>query len=216
VLEHNDVGVALLGSERCCGMPKLELGDLDSVAKYKEQNIPVLAAAIREGFDITAAVPSCVLMFKQELPLMFPDDADVQLVKRHMFDPFEYLWIRHQAGLLKTAFANPLGKIAYHAPCHQRVQNIGPKTRDVLALVPGTEIQAIERCSGHDGSYGVKAKTYAFSRKIAKPVETRVQQIAPAHFASDCPMAGSHIAHGLGDKPGAESPISLLRQAYGI
>jgi hypothetical protein len=29
-------------------------------------------------------------------------------------------------------------------------------------------------------------------------------------------MAASHIAHGLGDKPPAESPISLLRQAYGI
>ena len=103
---------------------------------------------------------------------MFPDDADVKLVKRHIFDPFEYLWLRHQAGSLKTDFKQALGKIAYHAPCHQRVQNIGPKTRDVLALVPDTEIQTIERCSGHDGTYGVKVKTYSLSRKIAKPVET--------------------------------------------
>jgi Fe-S oxidoreductase len=216
VLRHNGIAVKLVEREVCCGMPKLELGDLESVEKYKKQNIPVLAAAIRDGWDISATIPSCVLMFKQELPLMFPDDEDVQLVKRHIFDPFEYLWQRHQAGLLKTDFPNPLGKVAYHAPCHQRVQNIGPKTRDVLALVPGTEIQTIERCSGHDGTYGVKAKTYAFSRKIAKPVEARVAQIAPAHFASDCPMAASHIAHGLGDKPPAESPIGLLRRAYGI
>jgi len=216
VFGHNGIATTLVAREVCCGMPKLELGDLQSVAKYKQQNIPVLAAAIRDGWDITAAIPSCVLMFKQELPLMFPDDADVQLVKRHIFDPFEYLWLRHQGGLLKTEFPHALGKIAYHAPCHQRVQNIGPKTRDVLALIPGTEIQLIERCSGHDGTYGVKTNTYAFSRKIAKPVESRVQQIAPAHFASDCPMAASHIAHGLQDNPRAESPISLLRQAYGI
>ncbi len=216
VLCHNGVAVKLIEREVCCGMPKLELGDLETVEKYKKQNMPVLAAAIRDGWDITATIPSCVLMFKQELPLMFPDDTDVQLVKRHIFDPFEYLWQRHQAGLLDTQFKQGLGKIAYHAPCHQRVQNIGPKTREVLALIPDTEIHAIERCSGHDGTYGVKAKTYAFSRKIAKPVETRVQQIAPAHFASDCPMAGSHIAHGLGDHPPAESPISLLRLAYGI
>ena len=216
VLRHNGIATKLVEREVCCGMPKLELGDLDAVAKYKEQNMPVLAAAVRDGCDITAAIPSCVLMFKQELPLMYPDDEDVQLVRRHIFDPFEYLWMRHQAGLLKTEFANALGKIAYHAPCHQRVQNIGPKTREVLALVPGTEVQTIERCSGHDGTYGVKAKTYAFSRKIAKAVESRVQQIAPAHFASDCPMAASHIAHGLGDNPRAESPISLLRWAYGI
>jgi glycerol-3-phosphate dehydrogenase subunit C len=216
VLRHNGIAVKLIEREVCCGMPKLELGDLESVEKYKNTNIPVLAAAIRDGWDISATVPSCVLMFKQELPLMFPDDEDVLLVKRHIFDPFEYLWIRHQAGSMNTTFAASLGKIAYHAPCHQRVQNIGPKTRDVLALIPGAEIQMIERCSGHDGTYGVKTKTYAFSRKIAKPVEARVQQIAPAHFVSDCPMAASHIAHGLGDNPRAESPISLLRQAYGI
>ena len=45
----------------------------------------------------TALVPSCVLMFKQELPLMFPDDADVQKVKAAFFDPFEYLTLRHKA-----------------------------------------------------------------------------------------------------------------------
>jgi len=216
VLRHNGIAVKLIEREVCCGMPKLELGDLVTVEKYKKENIPILAAAIRDGWDISATIPSCVLMFKQELPLMFPDDEDVQLVKRHIFDPFEYLWQRHQAGLLDTQFKRGIGKIAYHAPCHQRVQNIGPKTREVLGLIPDTEIQAIERCSGHDGTYGVKAKTYALARKIAKPVETRVQQIAPAHFASDCPMAGSHIAHGLGDQPAAESPISLLRLAYGI
>ncbi|MEO8670593.1 MAG: heterodisulfide reductase-related iron-sulfur binding cluster [Tahibacter sp.] len=216
VLGHNGIPSRLVEREICCGMPKLELGDLDSVAKYKETNIPILAAAVREGWDLSAAIPSCVLMFKQELPLMFPDDAEVQLVRRHMFDPFEYLWLRHQAGLFKREFSNGLGRVAYHAPCHQRVQNIGPKTREVLALIPDTQIQSIERCSGHDGTYGVKKATYALARKIAKPVETRVQQIAPQHFISDCPMAAAHIAHGLGDSLVAKNPISLLRHAYGI
>jgi glycerol-3-phosphate dehydrogenase subunit C len=216
VFRHNGIAVRLVEREVCCGMPKFELGDLDAVAKYKETNVPVLAAAVRDGWDITAAIPSCVLMFRQELPLMFPDDADVQIVKRAMFDPFEYLWQRHQAGLMKTTFAHALGKVAWHAACHQRVQNIGPKTRDVLALVPGSEVTAVERCSGHDGTYGVKTSTYANARKIARPVETRVRQIAPDHFASDCPMAASHLAHGMNDEPAAESPIGLLRYAYGI
>ena len=216
VMAHNGVPSRLVSREVCCGMPKLELGDLDSVAKYKEHNIPLLAAAVREGHDLTAAIPSCVLMFKKELPLMFPDDADVQLVKRHFYDPFEYLMERHRAGRLRTDFRNPLGKIAWQVACHQRVQNIGPKTREILALVPGTEVAAIERCSGHDGTYGVKTSTYPIARKIARPVEARVRQEDPAHFTSDCPMAGAHIAHGLGDAPAAEHPLSLLRHAYGI
>ena len=137
-------------------MPKLELGDLETVEKYKNFNIPQLKRLIDEGYDIVAPIPSCVLMFKQELPLMFPEDADVQAVKEHIFDPFEYLMLRHKAGLLRTDFTQKLGKVSYHVPCHLRVQNIGLKTRDVLRLVPETTVDVIERCSGHNGTYAVK------------------------------------------------------------
>ncbi|MNF93914.1 Anaerobic glycerol-3-phosphate dehydrogenase subunit C [compost metagenome] len=197
-------------------MPKLELGDLESVRRFKAFNIPVLARMAREGWDLIAAVPSCVLMFKQELPLMFPGDDEVALVRDHFFDPFEYLYERHRAGLLKTDFKVSLGKVAWQVACHQRVQKIGPKTREVLQLVPDTQILTLERCSGHDGTYGVKHKTYALSRKLARPVEKQVAEAQPEHFTSDCPMAGGHIAHGLGDHPAAEHPLSLLRKAYGI
>jgi Fe-S oxidoreductase len=216
VMQHNAIAVKLVEREACCGMPKLELGDLDTVRKYKERNIPVLAKMAREGWDFTAPIPSCVLMFKQELPLMFPDDEDVALVREHFFDPFEYLAERQRFGLLDTAFKQSLGKVVWHVACHQRVQKIGPKTRDILQLVPDTEVVVVERCSGHDGTYGVKHKTYANSRKIAKPVERRVAEAAPDHFTSDCPMAGGHIAHGLGDQPASEHPLTLLRKAYGI
>ena len=216
VLRHNGVQVKLLKKESCCGMPKLELGDLDSVEKYKNANLPLLAEAVNEGFDLIAPIPSCVLMFKQELPLLFPDDTDIAKVKRAFYDPFEYLMHRHNAGLFNTNFKNVLGKVAWQAACHQRVQNIGPKTRDVLNLVPNTEVIAIERCSGHDGTYGVKKATYANARKIAKPVENRVKQAAAQHFTSDCVMAGAHIAHGLNEGTTAEHPITLIRKAYGI
>jgi Fe-S oxidoreductase len=216
VLRHNGVAVKLLARESCCGMPKLELGDLDTVEKYKNENLPRLVEAVNDGWDLIAPIPSCVLMFKQEIPLMFPGDEAVQKVRRAFFDPFEYLMHRHAAGLFKTDFRNELGKVAWQVACHQRVQNIGPKTRDVLNLVPNTEVVTIERCSGHDGTYGVKKATYELSRKIAKPVETRVKQAEPKHFTSDCVMAGAHIAHGLGDGATAEHPISLIRSAYGI
>jgi Fe-S oxidoreductase len=197
-------------------MPKLELGDLESVSALKDHNIPVLLQLIRDGWDIVAPIPSCVLMFKQELPLMFPDDKDVQTVKENIYDPFEYLMMRHKAGLLKTDFPNSLGKVAYQVSCHQRVQNIGPKTREVLSLVPDTEVKAIERCSGHDGTYAVRKETHERSMKILRPVVNQVKQFDPNVYTSDCPMAGSHIAHGLGHDSEPLHPISLLRKAYGI
>jgi Fe-S oxidoreductase len=216
VFEHNGIPVTLAQKEQCCGMPKLELGDLDAVEQAKNANIPVLAKLVDEGWDIVAPVPSCALMFKQELPLMFPNDADVQKVAKAIFDPFEYLLLRHKDGKFNTNFKNSLGKVAYHAACHQRVQNVGPKTRDVLAMVPGTTVELIERCSGHDGTYAVKKEFYESSMKIVRPVVSRVKKAEADHYGSDCPMAGHHIAHGMADGSQTEHPITLLRKAYGI
>jgi Fe-S oxidoreductase len=217
VFAHNGIEVTLLPKERCCGMPRLELGDLAGVARLKEANIPQLARAVSAGYDIVAPVPSCVLMFKQELRLMYPEDPDVRAVASRMFDPFEYLMLRHAAGLLRTDFKTPLGRISYHVPCHLRVQNLGLKTRDALQLVPGTKVEPIERCSGHNGTYGLKQRFRAASVKIGRPVVERVAAAQADHYASDCPMAGQQIASGLPD--GArepEHPLRLLRIAYGL
>jgi Fe-S oxidoreductase len=197
-------------------MPKLELGDIEALQAAKDTNIPALIEAIDAGCDIVAVVPSCVLMFKQELPLLFPDDADVAKVRAHMFDPFEYLMLRHREGGLNLDFATGLGKVAYHAACHLRVQNIGFKTRDLLALVPDTEIEVVERCSGHDGTYAVKREYHDVSRKICRPVANRVTQAQADSYSSDCPMAGHQIATTLGNGSEPEHPVSLLRKAYGI
>jgi Fe-S oxidoreductase len=216
VLEHNGIPVALAAEERCCGMPKLELGDFDAISRLKERNIPALAALVAAGHDVLAAVPSCVLMLKRELPLLFPKDPEVLAVARRTFDPFEYLMLRHGEGLLRTDFRAGLGDIAYHVPCHLRVQNIGLKTRDLLALVPGTKLTTIERCSGHDGTYAVKREYHEVSMKIARPVVQRVAAAPAAQLSSDCPMAGRQIASGLGDARESRHPLTLLRRAYGV
>ena len=215
ILEHNGIEVAIAASERCCGMPKLELGDLRAVEQLKNDNIAELARWVDDGWDILTPVPSCTLMFKQELPLMFPDDMAVIKVRDAMFDPFEYLWARYKAGVLRTDFSQTLGRISYHVPCHLRVQNLGLKTRDVLMLVPGTQVDAIERCSGHNGTYGVKKEYRDISMKIGRAVIRRVSDAAADHYASDCPMAGHQIESGLEPPKAPMHPLSLLRRAYG-
>ncbi len=216
VFQQNGIHIDVVPKEKCCGMPKLELGDLEAVNKLKEANIPALAALVDQGYDLTAPIPSCVLMYKQELPLMYSDDKQVRKVQAAFFDPFEYLWLRHKGGALNTEFPQAMGTIAYQVACHQRVQNIGLKTRDVLCLVPGTTVTAHERCSGHDGTYAVKKETRDKSVKIARPVVRKVDQQAPDHFMSDCPMAGTHIAHLSETVERAEHPMTLLRMAYGL
>jgi glycerol-3-phosphate dehydrogenase subunit C len=222
-LEHNQIPYVIVEKESCCGMPKLELGDLEGVARHKDANIPVLARYAREGYAIVSAVPSCTLMFKQELPLMFADDAEVKLVQAAMFDPFEYLMARYKDGLLKTDFKQPLGKVSYHIPCHGRVQKIGKKTEEMLKLIGESvtvELNTVERCSGHAGTYGVKKPYHEIAMKIGKPVFKAMAKDEPDFISSDCAMAGHHIAQGMRNNglPAAklQHPLSLVRIAYGM
>jgi glycerol-3-phosphate dehydrogenase subunit C len=219
ILEHNEIPYVLVEKEVCCGMPKFELGDLEGVARLKETNMPVLARYANEGYAILAPVPSCTLMFKQELPLMYPDDANAIAVRDAMFDPFEYFVLRKKDGLLKMDFKHALGKISYHIPCHSRVQNMGQKTREALEMIPGTELNVVERCSGHDGTWGVKTEYFENSMKIGRPVFRQMAQAEPKYVSSDCPIAARHIMQGMGEdaKDAIKAhPLTLFRKAYGI
>jgi Fe-S oxidoreductase len=220
ILDHNEIPYVMVEKEACCGMPKLEQGDLQGVAEKKAINIPHLAKLAKEGYAILTAIPSCTLMYKQELPLMFPDCADTQLVKEAMWDPFEYFVVRNRDGLLKTDFKESLGQVSYHIPCHSRVQNVGRKTAEMLQLVPDTKLNVVERCSGHAGTYGVKKEYHAMSMKIGKPVFKAMANDEPDYISSDCQLAGHHIAQGMEEggmkKAEMAHPLSLLRKAYAI
>ncbi len=220
ILDHNGIPHLVVDKEACCGMPKLELGDLEAVARNKEKNIPVLSELARQGYAIMTPVPSCTLMFKSELPLLFPDDAEVAAVAAAMMDPFEYLVLRGKDGLLKTDFKRPLGKIGYHVPCHSRVQNIGRKTEEVLKMT-GATVNTVERCSGHDGTWGVKSEYYEMSMKIGRPVFKMMSQGEPDYVSSDCAIAARHILQGMTEAGSAGAaqklhPLTLVRMAYGL
>ncbi len=225
ILDHNEIPYVVVEKEACCGMPKLEIGDLESVERLKNFNILQLVKLAREGYAIVTAVPSCTLMYKQELPLMFPEDADVQLVKEAMWDPFEYWVARKRDGLLKTDFNKSLGTVSYHVPCHSRVQNVGRKTEELLKSLPDTTVNTVERCSGHSGVWGTRKQFHAMAMKIGKPVFRNMASVKPDYISSDCQLAGHHIAQGIeqfandgldGKTSVVAHPITLVRIAYGL
>lgn len=220
VLDHNEIPWTSAEKEVCCGMPRLEQGDLAGVESLMRVNIPQLLGLAKQGYAIIGLVPSCTLMFKQELPLMFPDNPDVQEVAAAFWDPFNYLVQRQKDGLVKEDFKNSLGTIAYHVPCHSRVQNNGKKTEEFLKQLPDTEIKTTERCSGHAGTYGIKKEFHDNAMKIGKPVFRQMNAAEPDYIASDCPLGARHILQGIKEMHENDAnlahPISLVRKAYGI
>ena len=214
--EQNNVPVVFASTEKCCGMPKLELGDIKSVEAAKNINIPELYSWAVDGWKITSPIPSCVLMFRQELPSLFPEEQAVKAVSKAFVDPFEYLYQLNKEGNFNKNFKSSLGSVFYQVPCHLRVQSIGLKTRDILDMIPETKVTPIERCSGHNGTYGVKKEFRQSSVKIGKPVAQKLDQQHYDQFTSDCPMAGAQIETISSNEVGYSHPMTLLRKAYEI
>ncbi len=122
-------------------------------------------------------------------------------------------------GVEKKDFKAQLGKVSYHIPCHSRVQNVGQKTREMLEMIPGTAVTTVERCAGHDGTWGVKKEYFDNSMKIGRPVFRQLAAAEPDYVSSDCPIAGRHLMQGMGKdaKQAVKAhPLTLLRKAYGI
>ena len=221
ILAKNGIPVEI-AYPACCGMPQLETGDIASVAKAAEKVSADLAPLINDGFDVVALTPSCALMLKFEWPLILPDSQPVRRLADATFDAAEYVvGVAKDQGLADGL--GPLdGPVALHLACHARAQNMGPKAADLLGLIPDTEVTVIERCSGHGGAWGMMKENFAVALKVGKPVARRMADAQARYVASECPLAGDHIAQGmeeLGEDlrvPRAYHPIELFAKAYGL
>jgi len=208
---------------RCCGMPLLEQGAIDKVAANAKAVAAELKEWIAKGYDVVALVPSCALMLKFEWPLILPGDKDVKLLSTSTYDVSEYVVdIAKREGLADGL--RPIeGGVAVHLACHARAQNMGQKGAEMLRLIPATEVQVIERCSGHGGSWGCKKAFFEVALKVGRPVARQAAQSGKAYLSSECPLAGMHIAQGM-EKVESEGavpqlvthPIEIFARAYGL
>ncbi len=221
VLSHNGVNVDVV-YEGCCGMPKLEHGDLPNVAKRADHISSHLKPWIEKGYTIVPLVPSCSLMFKSEWPLLLPDNASVSFLSRHTQDLSEYIVkLEKSHGLMQDLQPLP-DKVAVHLACHARAQNIGPKAAELLRYIPNIDLSVIERCSGHGGSWGVMKDNFDVAMKIGKPVARKVDTSHAQHLVSECPLAGMHIAQGVAsinqetEIKQSFHPIELLARSYNL
>jgi glycerol-3-phosphate dehydrogenase subunit C len=207
----------------CCGMPQLEQGDLAKVAEKARRVAAELRPWIDKGYDVIALVPSCALMMKFEWPLIVAGDENILKLSEATHDVSEYV-----VDIAKTeGLADGLGKIeggvSVHLACHARAQNMGAKAAEMLRLLPEADVAVIERCSGHGGSWGVMKDNFETALKVGKPVARQAVRNKKHFLASECPLAGLHIAQGIdkleGEKPDIETvahPIILFARAYGI
>ncbi len=221
VLAHNGVET-VVRHPACCGMPKLENGDLEGVAAAAERVAADLLPLVDEGYDVIAVVPSCALMLKFEWPLILPENDAIRRLAAASFDVAEYvLEVKKRHGLV-DGLAPLAGGISVHLACHARAQNIGAKAAEMLRLIPETEIAIVERCSGHGGKWGMMKEHFATACKVGRPAARRQKESGAAHRCSECPLAGIHLEQlvagdaATGDRLRQPHPIELLAESYGL
>ena len=210
----------------CCGMPYLEQGQLDRVEVQAKKLSTEFRPLIDQGYDVIALTASCGLMLKFEWPLLLPNDENVAALAKATYDVDEYVVSIARKEGLPEGMTPIEGGVSVHLACHARAQNMGPKAAEMLKLIPGTEIDVIERCAGHGGTFGVLKPTHEVARKVGAPVFRALAKQNRRHIVSDCPLAAKHIvqgAHELAEKEGRalavrapEHPVEIMARAYGL
>ncbi len=192
----------------CCGMPKLDGGDIEGARQLLRKNLELLGPAVRAGKKICSPGPSCTLMLKQELPELLPGPESRALADAVVDASDLILQLARQKKLKKPSIK--IGKVAVHVPCHNRVQNIGYKGRDLLKWA-GAEVTLVDRCCGMDGTWGMKTEFFAESLKVAEKAAQAVETSEPDVVSSDCPLAGIQLTQ----KTGRQSfhPVRVLHGA---
>jgi len=217
VLEHNGVEVAWPEAQRCCGMPRLDGGELDRACEQSRRNVEVLLPWVERGWAVVVPSPSCSLMLREEVPQIVPTDAAAR-VAAATWDLCDYLVKlgRTSAGVRKD-FVRRLGRARYHVPCHVREQQIGFRGRDVLRWVCDDGVEMVQECSGHDGTWSMKKENFEASlgwgRKCFEGMRGDVGEACSAR-CSDCALAALQIRQGAG--VAAVHPVIVLAHAYGF
>jgi len=213
VLDKNARSVILPGQTES-GMPAIAYGDVARVRRLIRHNVSALLPYVREGRAIVTAEPTGALCFREEYRNYDASD-DVREVGEHVFDLFQYLWMLHEQGQLNTEFRPIPARLAYHAPCHLRALKIGRPALEVLKLIPGLQIDEIDKgCCGMAGTFGMRTKNYELSMRIGRELFAALRDPMIDAAVSDCSSCRMQISHGTG-KP-ALHPVDVLHMAYGL
>ena len=213
VYEHNGFACELPTGQVCCGMPWLDAGDTEKFREHAQKNVDALLPAVEAGMSVVVPQPTCAYTMKDELPAYLGTDA-ARKVAAATFEASEFLMNEHRKEKLDTNFAGQTYEsIVWHAACHYRAQQIGPKSSQLMQLT-GAKVQTIERCAAIDGTWGLRAENIEMAKKVARPLMERIRESDAQLVAGDCQLANVAIVEDTQKRP--SHPMQVMARAYGL
>jgi Fe-S oxidoreductase len=218
VLAHNRCRIGC-PPVQCCGMPALDAGDLDLARAKARHNVKTLIPYADRGYKVVVVNPTCSLMIRQEYPDLLRDPSDTGLAAAAVRlsaatrDVCEFLHELRKDGKFREDFrSTPDGTVAYHAPCHLRMQNIGFRGRDLMRRIPGVKPRLVAECCGHDGTWAMKREYFELALKNGGKAFQGMLGVDAEVWTTDCPLAALQFEQACGRT--ALHPIEVLDRAY--
>ncbi len=165
VLETAGYRVNVPVAKLCCGRPLYDYGFLYLAKKKLEAILDELRPAIRAGTKIVGLEPSCISVFRDEMPNLLAGDEDAQRLKRLVITLPELL-------MSTPGWAPPRleRKAILQTHCHHKAVLNADSQRAMLAAM-GLDLQRpAAGCCGHAGAFGYEAEHYEVSQTIGEQV----------------------------------------------
>jgi glycerol-3-phosphate dehydrogenase subunit C len=213
VLERNRTAVTF-PPQGCCGLPLISNGDLATADRYAGRLVRRLSEAAAGPGVIVANSTSCGMTLKAKYrELLGRADEQTEAVGRAVYDICEYLLELADDGRLDTSFSAIEAKALYHPPCQLMAHGVGTPALDLLALVPGLEVEPSRvGCCGTAGTYGTKVEKHQVAMDVGAPLFERARRTGASFVICDSETCRWHIAKATGLP--VYHPVQVLDRAY--
>lgn len=160
VLEKLGFTVLLMERHICCGRPYYDVGMLDQAKRNLEAILTQLSPVLRDELPIVVLEPSCLSVFRDEMPDLFPADKRAQQLSKSIQTISEFL-ISQKVELPEAAQS-----LRVHGHCHQKACGGMGAEKDLLKQLGGDGKVMATGCCGVAGAYGYHKKTAPVARTI--------------------------------------------------
>jgi FAD/FMN-containing dehydrogenase/Fe-S oxidoreductase len=164
VLEAAGYRVVVPEQPLCCGRPLYDYGMLSMARRYLHGLLDGLRPWIQEGVPVVGIEPSCVAVFRDELPALLPYDQDATRLTMQTVTLAEFLE-QHAPGWDPPRLEQPA---IVHGHCHQKAV-MGMSAEQKLYDRMGLDYELLDSgCCGLAGSWGFEEGHFDLSVQIGE------------------------------------------------
>ena len=165
VLEAAGFAVETPQRDLCCGRPLYDWGMLGTAKRLLRKILDELHEPIAQGIPIVVLEPSCLSVFRDELPNLFPNDQDAARLSQQTFLLGEFLqqYAPHFSPIQIDCDA------IMHGHCHQKAIANMKDDEGLLERMGVRSTQPESGCCGMAGSFGFeRGEHYDVSMRIGE------------------------------------------------